>query len=179
MKMCSMTVAVSFAIISLAGCSKEESKNSSAVSNSPQMSPKVEVVAAPEVSKVSIDCGLQNKIFGAPLEGVTPGFPKRYQVVTYSIPSTLLKSNFGDRTSEYTIPSQVTILTSTGKIFKTGLIAVKVEDGIHSVHETVDPENFPPMIKNKFVPQIQIYYDTLEEYNESKNNTIESCFMLK
>jgi hypothetical protein len=130
--------------------------------------------------KIPIDCALKNGQFGTVLKEVSPGSVKRWQRVIYSIPPSALKSNFSNQSGEYAITSQVIISTSKGKVLQSGQIAVKVENGIHTIHESVDPVNdFAPKVNGRRINELVIYFDTDEEYMDSKNNTIDTCFILK
>ena len=180
------------AVVTINGCSKKEDTPESpkttpapnpdkpSVSSVETTNRQIEVPkASPDASdkKIPIDCGLNNQIYGEIFNA--PHMIKRYQAITYSIPSSTLQSNFGNQTKEYVIPSQVNIITNRGKIIKTGLVPVKVENGLHVVQESFDPINYAPTINGNFVKTTMIYYDSIEEYNESKDNKIESCFILK
>ena len=161
-------------IFTLNGCSKNENTNEIPKTES---APNQNKPSVSSVQKIPIDCGLKNNIYGEIFNA--PHMIKRYQAITYAIPSSTLQSNFGNQGGEYVIPSQINIITNKGKIIKTGLVPVKVENGLHVVQESIDPINLPPTINGKYVMTTIIYYDSIEEYNESKDNKIESCFLLK
>ena len=155
------------AIFNLNVCSKNENTNETPKTES---APNQNKPSVSSVQKIPIDCGLKNNIYGEIFNA--PHMIKRYQAITYAIPSSTLQSNFGNQTKEYVIPSQVNIITNRGKIIKTGLVPVKVENGLHVVQESFDPINYAPTINGNFVKTTMIYYDSIEEYNESKDNKI-------